>query len=99
MTKWNQTVREWLEERRKSVEDLSLQIIDQKQARIDELEEENKKLKKDLTETQKIGESWRQECKQLREELNWWKDLVHKAKEFEYDEDGMDYIWQNTKNL
>ena len=48
MTKRNQTVREWLEERRKSVEDLSLQIIDQKQARIDELEEENKKLNKEL---------------------------------------------------
>lgn len=34
-----------------------------------ELFKENKKLKKDLAETQKIGESWRQECKQLREEL------------------------------
>ena len=33
------------------------------------LEEENKKLKSDLSETQKIGESWRQECKQLREDL------------------------------
>ena len=32
------------------------------------LEEENRKLKSDLAETQKIGESWRQECKQLRKE-------------------------------
>ena len=37
------------------------------------------------------------QIKKLEEELKWWKDLVHKAKEFEYDEDGMDYIWQNTK--
>lgn len=71
MTKWNQTVREWLEERKKSVEDLSLQIIDQKQARIDELEEENKKL----------------------------KEIIRKAKKFEYDEDWMDYIYQNTEDI
>ena len=37
------------------------------------------------------------ENKKLKEKLQWWKDLVQKAKEFEYDEDGMDYIWQNTK--
>lgn len=33
------------------------------------VEEENKKLKRDLVETQKIGESRRQECKELREDL------------------------------
>jgi uncharacterized protein (UPF0335 family) len=38
-----------------------------------------------------------EENKKLKEKLQWWKDLVQKAKEFEYDEDGMDYIWQNTK--
>jgi hypothetical protein len=38
-----------------------------------------------------------EENKKLKEKLQWWKDLVQKAKEFEYDEDGMDYIRQNTK--
>ena len=41
-----------------------------------ELEEENKKLKKDLAETQKIGESWRQECKQLRERINTMQEFI-----------------------
>lgn len=73
----------------------------------DELEEENKKLKKECEENDYLVEDnarWMKKCeektmeiKKLKEELKWWKDLVHKAKEFEYDEDGMDYIWQNTK--
>ena len=41
-----------------------------------ELEEENKKLKSDLAETQKIGESWRQECKQLRERINTMQEFI-----------------------
>jgi uncharacterized protein (UPF0335 family) len=40
-----------------------------------------------------------EENRKLKEELKWWKDLVHKAKEFKYDEEGMDYIWENTENL
>ena len=55
-------------------------------------------------ELQKEVWEWRSKCyileeenKKLKEKLQWWKDLVQKAKEFEYDEDGMDYIWQNTK--
>ena len=53
------------------------------------LEEENKKLKSDLAETQKIGESWRQECKQLRKENKrlreiqiYWKTVEERI---EYD--------------
>ena len=37
--------------------------------KIKQLEEENEKLRKDLAETQKIGESRRQECKQLRKQM------------------------------
>ena len=51
--------------------------------------EENKKLKSDLAETQKIGESWRQECKQLRKENKrlreiqiYWKTVEERI---EYD--------------
>lgn len=69
-----------------------------------QLEEENKKLKSDLAFERTMLDNVRAEykslqnvIKKLKEELKWWKDLVHKAKEFEYDEDGMDYIWQNTK--
>ena len=40
-----------------------------------------------------------EENRKLKEENKILKELIRKAKEFEYDEDGMDYIWQNTKEL
>ena len=75
-----------------------------RQEKCAKLEEENKKLNEEIQRfkdnaMQDMSEitELESQIKKLEEELKWWKDLVHKAKEFEYDEDGMDYIWQNTK--
>ena len=64
-----------------------------------ELEQENKKLKSDLSECEcsmhfENDEVWyrKRECKKL-------KEIIRKAKEFEYDEDWMDYIYQNTEDI
>ena len=64
-----------------------------------ELEQENKKLKSDLSECEcsmyfENDEVWyrNRECKKL-------KEIIRKAKEFEYDEDWMDYIYQNTEDI
>ena len=67
---------------------------------------EIKKLKSDLAYERTMLDNVRAEyeslqnvIKKMEEELKWWKDLVHKAKEFEYDEDWMDYIYQNTEDI
>lgn len=63
----------------------------------EKLLKENKSLKENLELVRRHRDGLEEENKKLKEKLQWWKDLVQKAKEFEYDEDGMDYIWQNTK--
>ena len=81
----------------KELEKSVWEIIIDLQREIRDLEEENKNLKEKVRFLEECLDNKEKVNKSLREKLKWWKDLVHKAKEFEYDEDGMDYIWQNTK--
>ena len=59
---------------------------------IDDLREENEKLKS-------AWKMYRDECNQLREENKKLKEIIRKAKEFEYNEDWMHYIFENTKDI
>jgi hypothetical protein len=60
---------------------------------------ENKKLKEELETATKCSSQEEWKLRNLEKENKNLKEIIRKAKEFEYDEDGMDYIYQNTEDI
>ena len=98
LKKENKSLKEQIESRQEEVERFKQNAMaDMKE--ITDLEIENKNLKAELKQLEERYDRNAELYKRLLEENKNLKDIIRKAKTFEYSDEQMHYIFENTKDL